>query len=70
MTKIMEQPPPKHALAIREMLAKLGFNTTLLGSQKYVFNRHHSLSDKQTWDIRHAFIQNAHPKFMKEFFYH
>jgi len=34
MQKIMEQPTPKHALAIREVLSNLGFNVTLLGSQK------------------------------------
>jgi len=70
MQKIMEQPPPKHALAIREVLANLGFNTTLLGSQNYVLNRLRCLSDKQILDIHHAFMQNVHPKFMKEFFYH
>jgi hypothetical protein len=66
----MEQSPPRHALAVRDVLSKLGFNTVLLGSQKYVLNKLRSLSDRQLWEIRHAFIQNVHPKFMKEFFYH
>jgi ABC-type ATPase with predicted acetyltransferase domain len=70
MQKIMEQSPPRHALAIRDVLSKLGFNTVLLGSQKYVLNKLRSLSDRQLWEIRHAFVQNVHPKFMKEFFYH
>jgi ABC-type lipoprotein export system ATPase subunit/GNAT superfamily N-acetyltransferase len=70
MRKIMEQSPPRHALAVRDVLSKLGFNTVLLGSQKYVLNKLRSLSDRQLWEIRHAFIQNVHPKFMKEFFYH
>jgi ABC-type lipoprotein export system ATPase subunit/predicted N-acetyltransferase YhbS len=70
MQKIMEQPTPKEALAIREVLSNLGFNPTLLASEKYVFNKLRSLSDKQVWDIRQAFIKNVHLRFMKEFFYH
>jgi len=52
------------------MLSNMGFNPTLLASEKYVFNRLRSLSDKQVWDIRQAFIKNMHLRFMKEFFYH
>jgi len=70
MQKIIEQPPPKHALAIREVLSNLGFNTTLLSSQKYVLSKLRSLSVNELAQIRHAFTQNVHPKFMKEFFYH
>jgi len=70
MQKIMEQPTPKHALAVRETLSKLGFSSTLLGSQKYVLNKLQSLPDEQLWEIRHAFMQNVHLRFLKEFFYH
>jgi len=59
----MEQPSPKHALAIREVLSNLGFNIVLLGSQKYVLNKLRSLSDKQVLEIRHAFMKNVHVRF-------
>ena len=70
MQKIIEQSPPKHALAIREILSNLGFNTTLLSSQKYVLHKLRSLSDEQLWEIRRAFMQNVHLRFLKELFYH
>jgi len=70
MQKIMEQPTSKHALAIREVLSNLGFNPTLLASEKYVLNKLHSLSEEQLQDVRRAFIENMHVRFMKEFFYH
>jgi len=52
------------------VLSNLGFIPTLLASEKYVLNRLRSLSDNQLWDIRRAFIDNVHLRFMKEFFYH
>ena len=39
MRKIAEQPPPKEALAIAEVLSKLGFNIHLLGKQKIRFKQ-------------------------------
>jgi len=70
MQKVMEQPPPKHALVVREVLSNLGFSLALLGSQKYVLDKLHNLSDEQLWEIRRAFMQNVHLRFLKEFFYH
>ena len=58
--KIMEQQPPKHALAIREVLSKLGFNTTLLGSQKYVLSKLRNVSAEELTQIHRAFMQNVH----------
>ena len=55
---------------MREMLSNLGFNPTLLASEKYVLNKLHSLSEGQLQDVRHSFIENVHLRFMKEFFYH
>jgi len=46
MQKIAEQPPPKEAIAIAEVLSKLGFNIHLLGSEKYVLNKLNTLSEK------------------------
>jgi hypothetical protein len=59
MQKIMEQPPSKHALAIREVLSKIGFNPALLASEKYVLSKLRNLSDEQLWDIRRAFRKRA-----------
>jgi len=70
MQKIMEQPTPKQALAIREVLSNLGFNPTLLASEKYVLNKLRNLSADELIQVRHAFMQNVHLRFLKEFFYH
>ena len=70
MTKIQETPPPKHAIAIREVLAKLGFNTTLLGSENYVTSQLKHLTDHEISIVRQAFTKNAHLRYLKEFFYH
>jgi len=70
MQKIVEQPPPKEALAIAEILQKLGFNIQLLGSEKYVLNKLQTLSEKDVAKIREAFIKHSHARFMKYFFYH
>jgi len=37
MQKIMEQPPPKHALATREVLSNLGFNIVIIALSERVF---------------------------------
>jgi len=70
LTKIQEATPPKQAIAIREILAKLGFNITLLGSEKYVLSHLKSLTAPELSTLRQAFIQNALLRFLKEFFCH
>jgi ABC-type ATPase with predicted acetyltransferase domain len=70
MRKIAEQPPPKEALKIAETLRQLGFNTQLLGSEKYVLNKLKSLSLKDIAKIKEAFIKHSHTRFMKYFFCH
>src|SRR3990170_9071659 len=55
---------------MRELLSNLGFNPTLLASEKYVLNKLRSLSEEELQDVRRAFIKNGHLRFMKEFFYH
>jgi hypothetical protein len=70
MQKIAEQPPPKEALAIAEILQQLGFNIQLLGSEKYVLNKLHTLSGKEIQIIKEAFIKHCHARFMKYFFCH
>jgi ABC-type lipoprotein export system ATPase subunit/GNAT superfamily N-acetyltransferase len=70
MQKIAEQPPPKEALKIAETLRHLGFNIQLLGSEKYVLNKLHTLSDKEMQTIKEGFIKHCHARFMKYFFCH
>jgi ABC-type ATPase with predicted acetyltransferase domain len=70
MQKIAEQPPPKEAMKIVETLHQLGFNTQLLGSEKYALNKLQALSDKEVTKIKEAFIKNSHARFMKYFFPH
>jgi len=70
MQKIAEQPPAKEALAIADTLLKLGFNTQLLGSEKYVLNKLKSLKPEELARVKETFIQNKTPRFMKYFFSH
>ena len=58
MQKIAEQPPPKEALAIAEILQQLSFNIQLLGSEKYVLNKLQTLSDEGLEKVREAFIKH------------
>ena len=70
MQKIAEQPPPKEALAVAEILQQLNFNIQLLGSEKYVLKKLQSLSEKELQIVREAFIKHSHTRFMKYFFPH
>ncbi|MCS7113836.1 MAG: GNAT family N-acetyltransferase [Nitrososphaerota archaeon] len=47
MQKIAEQPPPKEAIKIIEILQNLGFNVQLLGSQKIRFEQIAKLKRKR-----------------------
>jgi len=69
MRKIVEQPPPKEALAIAETLRLLGFNIKLLGSEKYVRNMLETLSSDDIAKIKEAFIKHSHTRFIKYFIY-
>jgi len=68
MTRIQETTPPKQALAIRETLTKLGFNTTLLSSIKHVTSQLKKLTHPERALLRQALTQNTHPRLTKEFF--
>jgi ABC-type ATPase with predicted acetyltransferase domain len=69
MTKIQESMPPKQAVAIREALTKLDFNVTVLASEKYVMSQLKRLTEPQLLTLRQSLIQNAHLRFLKEFFH-
>lgn len=70
MTKIQETQPAPEAIAIRDILADLGFNTTLFGSEKYALSKLATLTDSELLTVKQAFKQHTHLRFMKEFFYH
>jgi GNAT superfamily N-acetyltransferase len=70
MTKIQDTPPTKQAEAISRLLQSLNFDITFLSSEKYTLSRMKTLKDTQLSQIRQAFINNNHVRFMKEFFYH
>jgi ABC-type lipoprotein export system ATPase subunit/GNAT superfamily N-acetyltransferase len=70
MRKIAEQPPPKEALKIAEILKQLGFNIQLMGSEKYVLNKLKALNHKDIAIIKQGFIKHCHLRFMKYFFCH
>jgi ABC-type lipoprotein export system ATPase subunit/GNAT superfamily N-acetyltransferase len=70
MQKIAQQPPPREAVKIAEILRQLGFNTQLLSSEKYVLSKLQTLSDEGVVKVREAFIRNSHARFMKYFFPH
>ena len=67
MRKVAEQPPPKEALKIADLLSSLGFNVRLLCSGRYVLENLRSLSPEQIDAVREAFMKYAHPRFMKSF---
>ena len=70
MQKMAEQPPPKEALKVAEVLQRLGFNIQLLGSEKHVLNKLQTLSETEVAIVREAFIKHCHTRFMKYFFPH
>jgi len=70
MKKIAEQLPPRGAIKIAETLQWLGFNIHLLGSEKYVLNKLHTLTKREIAIIKEVFIKNSHARFMKYFFCH
>jgi len=54
MQKIAEQPPAKEAIAIAEILQKLGFNIQLLGSRNYVLKKLQLMPRKHLTLLRNA----------------
>jgi hypothetical protein len=70
MRKVWEVKAPENALNIRDVLIKLGFDVTFLGSPKYVYSKLSSLNAADLQALREVFQQNIIPRLMKEFFYH
>jgi len=69
MRKVAEQPPPREALKIAEILHDLRFNVQLLGSEKYVLQKLETLTDKELAEVREALIKNCHHRFIKNYSY-
>lgn len=67
MQKIAEQKPSKEAQKISQVLTELCFNLQLLGSNRYIKEKLKSLAVKQLATLKLAFINNAHPRLVKEF---
>ncbi len=61
------QAPPKEAAKIAQTLQQLGFGIQLLGSTNYLHNRLENLNDQDLTTIKNIFIENRHPRFMKQF---
>jgi GNAT superfamily N-acetyltransferase len=70
LRKIAESPPVKSALKIAEMLKTLGFNFTFLRNPKYVLKKLTSLNEQELSRLKLVFVENKHPRFMKEFSFH
>jgi hypothetical protein len=70
MRRVWDVKAPECALKIRDVLIKLGFDVTFLGSPKYVLKKVESLSVSELVSLREVFQQNVIPRLMKEFFYH
>ena len=66
MKRIADQVQVKSVLKISEVLASLGFDVQLLGSQHYVKHKLDTLDTQQLLSVREVFIKNAHPRLKKE----
>jgi hypothetical protein len=70
MKKIIEQEPPKEALAILRVPKSLDFNDQDLASERRALEKLQILNDTDIERIKQAFVKNNHPRFMKAFSYH
>jgi hypothetical protein len=70
MKKIIEQAPPKEALAILRVLQSFEFNDQDLASERRAQGKLQTLDGKSIKRIKEAFVEHNHPRFMKAFSYH
>ncbi|HKZ94756.1 MAG TPA: hypothetical protein VJ249_09300 [Candidatus Bathyarchaeia archaeon] len=70
MRKIAESKPVRETLRIIEVLNKLSFNATYLCSPKYVLRKLANLNTQELSMLKTTFLENKHPRFMKEFSFH
>ncbi len=67
MRKIRECGPSKEACTIRDLLLRLGFDLTFLGSPKYVLAKLQDLRPAEISAVREVFQRNIIPRLVKEF---
>jgi ABC-type lipoprotein export system ATPase subunit len=60
MRRVLLKEPPKQASHIAAGLEKLGFDTRLLGSQKYTTTKLQTLTPHQIAKVRALFLQHGH----------
>jgi ABC-type transport system involved in cytochrome c biogenesis ATPase subunit/predicted GNAT family N-acyltransferase len=70
MKRIIEQEPPKEALAILRVLQSREFKDQDLASERRALRKLQNLDDKSIEMIKEAFVKYNHPRFMKAFSYH
>jgi len=68
--KIVEQEPPKEALATLNVLEDFDFNNQDLASERRALGRLQTLDEMSVQRIKQAFAKHNHPRFMKAFSYH
>lgn len=65
MREITVQSPPKQALAIAEVLRKLGVQHPPTWKRKILFTKLQTLTANDVEAIKEAFIKHSHARFMK-----
>ena len=66
MHRVAVQEPWPGLVKLSEELSSLGFDLTLLGSQRYVMEKIQSLSKEEVERVREVFIRSPHPRFRQE----
>jgi GNAT superfamily N-acetyltransferase len=66
MQKVAAQHSIESVKKLMETLRRLGFNLQLLSSERYVKSKLDRLTEKQTTEIKIAFVASKHPRFKKE----
>ena len=67
MQKIAVQQSVESVSGVSNMIARLGFDLQLLGSEQYVKEKLQDLTPTQLDKLKESLIKNKHPRFRKEF---
>jgi ABC-type ATPase with predicted acetyltransferase domain len=70
MKLVALQKPSREAFKISRILADLGFNLQLLGSEKHVLSTLKALRHEDRQTLKRAFMKYRHPRFLKSFSHH
>jgi ABC-type ATPase with predicted acetyltransferase domain len=66
MERVIFSTPGREALKIADVLEGFGFNSKLLGSERYVMGRLERLSLKKMAILKQAFKENNHPRLQRD----